>query len=90
MQIYFSKVEAADTSPDDDLFEHEGNKYDYALEVFEDSFLIRDTCDRVIPLAYTDIDNLHNALAAAKGYMYPIAAAEAYADKINSNLEISV
>lgn len=73
MKLYFGKADA-NTSEEDkrDLFYHNGNYFYFLLEVEEDDpedIVIRDTCNRSIPLPVEDINNLVRALSYTSDYL---------------------
>lgn len=88
MQIYFSEV--PQEYAEGECFESEGKEYYYSLDIYEDSFSIADTCGRSVPLGFTDVKHLINALIAADYYTAPIVHAEKTIEKINSDLVIAV
>ena len=81
MNIYFSKA-----GPDEsveDLFEFEGSHYYYKLELQQDQFVIRDTCDRYVPFGYDSVKPLFQALK----YLYHTESAKRAADDwLNNSL----
>lgn len=77
MKIYFGKVEqdAYDFDPRG-WYMHEGKPYAYVLdfEQNEGGVVIKDTCDRYIPMELQDLQGLLNAVVVAEHYATPAVA----------------
>ena len=51
MEFYFGKVDAQDLEyVDDSYFKHGDNYYYYKLETNDEGFVLKDTCDRYVPM----------------------------------------
>jgi len=69
MKIYFGRAPESDTDLPD-LFEHEGKKFYYEVELSEDygEFSIKDTAGRYVPFELSDANSLINVISYVRDY----------------------
>jgi len=66
-------------------FFHNGEYYEFVVELEGDQFTIKDVCDRYIPFAHTSLVDLFNAILVTEHYVHPIIKGQKAIEKVLSN-----
>jgi hypothetical protein len=85
VNIYFGKADPEHESIEE-LFEHNGNYYYFKLEMHDEQFVLRDTCNRYVPFEYEAAVELGKAVHYVYEHQYLHNTAEKWIQRGLQNL----